>query len=149
MTSVPWKLHPTLAADCHVLGRVPSAWLLLHRNAALHWFILVPECAALDLFDLPAPARDALLSDGARISEVLKSPLGYPRVNVGALGLVVPQLHLHLVGRRESDPCWPAPVWGNLASGSHYSEGDLAKLCQQLQGALQPAGFAPAAFAPP
>ena len=39
-------LHPTLAADCHVLGRLPSSYLLLHRNAALHWFILVPETGA-------------------------------------------------------------------------------------------------------
>lgn len=138
MATDPWKLHPTLAADCHVLGRVPSAWLLLHRNAALHWFMLVPECACLDLFDLPATARHALLGDGARIAEVLKSAFGYPRVNVGALGLVVPQLHLHVIGRRESDPCWPAPVWGKLPPGAHYSDTALAEILRHLQPLLQP-----------
>ncbi|MEL7044471.1 MAG: HIT family protein, partial [Pseudomonadota bacterium] len=54
--------------------------------------------------------------------------LAYPRVNVGALGLVVPQLHLHVVGRRESDPCWPAPVWGCLDDGPSYAEDELDAL---------------------
>jgi diadenosine tetraphosphate (Ap4A) HIT family hydrolase len=126
------SLHPTLAADCHVLGCLASAHLLLHRNAALHWFILVPETAVIDLLDLPAQERDALMRDAASVARVLKDDLAYPRVNVGSLGLVVPQLHLHVVGRREGDPCWPAPVWGNLPAGAQYTVDDL----QELRGKL-------------
>lgn len=129
------SLHPTLAADCHVLGDLPSAHILLHRNAALHWFILVPETAVIDLLDLPAPERDALMRDAALVARVLKDDLTYPRVNVGSLGLVIPQLHLHVVGRRESDPCWPAPVWGNLPAGSEYGEYTADEL-QELRGKL-------------
>lgn len=118
-----------MAADCHCLGSLPSARLLLHRNAALHWFILVPEGAeSADLLDLPAPQLATLMSDAKTVASFLKDELGYPRVNLAALGLVVPQLHLHVVGRREGDSCWPAPVWGNLAMQGEYTADQLSAL---------------------
>jgi diadenosine tetraphosphate (Ap4A) HIT family hydrolase len=58
-----------------------------------------------------------------------------PRVNVGALGLLVPQLHLHVIGRREGDPCWPAPVWGNLEAGGSYDDAALKTLRELLASA--------------
>jgi diadenosine tetraphosphate (Ap4A) HIT family hydrolase len=128
----PWTLHPTLAADCHVLGRLDSAHLLLQRNAALHWFILVPETRALDLLDLEPAQRRALMDDAARVAGFLKGPLAYERVNVGALGLLVPQLHLHVVGRREGDGCWPRPVWGQLPDGGSWDADTLAALRASL-----------------
>ena len=127
-------LHPTLAADCHSLGGADGVHLLLHRNAALHWFILVPETSVLDLLDLPPAQRQHLLDRAAEIAAVLKGPLRYPRVNVGALGLLVPQLHLHVIGRREGDPCWPAPVWGNLQGGDSYSDAALEGLRRLVGG---------------
>lgn len=134
MSTQSWQLHPTLEADSHEILRLPSAHLRLNRNASLHWFLLVPETDKLDLLDLPARERDALLADAARLGEFLKQTLGYPRVNVGALGLVVPQLHLHVIGRRPDDPCWPAPVWGKLAAGGQYSTHTLGSLRGQLSG---------------
>ncbi|MFK8042964.1 HIT domain-containing protein [Congregibacter sp.] len=127
-----WQLHPTLAKDCHVLGRTASVELLLHSNAALHWFILVPHTSVVDLFDLDLNERDALFAEAQRLSDHLKQRLNYPRVNVGALGLVVPQLHLHVVGRREDDPCWPAPVWGNLKTGDTYSSEQIEHVRGEL-----------------
>jgi diadenosine tetraphosphate (Ap4A) HIT family hydrolase len=127
-------IHSQLLADCHVLGPLQASTLLLHRNAVLHWFLLVPDTQALDLLELEVAPRNALLADAARIHRYLRERLGYPRVNVGALGLVVPQLHLHVVGRREGDPCWPAPVWGRLAEGPSYSDAAL----EQLRGDLVP-----------
>ncbi|MDP5055027.1 MAG: HIT family protein [Congregibacter sp.] len=135
-SSKQWQLHPTLAQDCHLLGRTPDAQLLLHGNAALHWFILVPHTDALDLLDLSPGPRESLLSQAAVISSYLKQSLGYPRVNVGALGLVVPQLHLHVIGRREDDPGWPAPVWGNLTAVADYSVEQLEGLRHDLSQRL-------------
>lgn len=132
--NAPWRLHPTLAADCHRLGELSSALLLLHRNAHLHWFILVPQTTLPDLLDLPAGGREALLDDAARVAGCLKRELGYPRVNVGALGLRVPQLHLHVIGRREADPCWPGPVWGALPLGPDYTPHQLEALRRMLLG---------------
>lgn len=130
------ELHPRLAADCHVLGRSGDAWLLLSREAALHWFLLVPDTDSVDLLDMPAPKRDALLQTAAALSTLLKGPLGYPKVNLGALGNVVPQLHLHVVGRHPGDFCWPDPVWGRPGPGSRYSEEALETLRRSLQTAM-------------
>lgn len=124
------RLHPQLAADCHKLGLLGSTLLLLHRNAGLPWLILVPETEALDLLDLETTPRDHLMGQAASISRMLKHHWGYPRVNVGALGLMVPQLHLHVVGRREGDPCWPSPVWGNLKSEARYSDAQVIDIKQ-------------------
>jgi len=125
-------LHPQLVRDCHSLGDLPCGRLLLHRNATLHWFLLVPDTDALDLLDLEADRRALLIDDAARIHSYLKAELAYPRVNVGALGLVVPQLHLHVVGRREDDPCWPAPVWGRLGEGPAYGDEEIDALRRAL-----------------
>jgi diadenosine tetraphosphate (Ap4A) HIT family hydrolase len=113
-------IHPQLRDDCHLLGRLGSGALLLSRNAALHWFILVPETDRIDLLDLEADQRSAVLADCAAVSGFLKQQLGYPRVNFAGLGNVVPQMHLHIIGRRAGDACWPAPVWGNLPDGGEY-----------------------------
>lgn len=125
-------LHAQLQTDCHVLGELPAATLLLHRNAALHWLILVPHTDARDLLDLDATARELLFTQATHVHRYLRDRLAYPRVNIGALGLVVPQLHLHIVGRKEGDPCWPAPVWGRLPEGPAYTEGDVASLKSDL-----------------
>lgn len=131
-----FTLHPRLRDDCHVLGKHENAMILLHRNGSLHWFIVVPATEVLDLTDLPSQQRNQLMDTAAALAGVLKRSRGYPRVNIGALGLVVPQLHLHVVGRRESDPCWPAPIWGNLADGPDYSLTELQTLNNELMRAL-------------
>ena len=135
MNDERWQLHAQLEADTHYLCSLAASHLLLHRNAALHWFILVPETTDLDLLDLSSTQREGLLDDAHRVAHYLKDTLGYPRVNVGALGLVVPQLHLHVVGRREGDPCWPAPVWGNLKPGAEYAAGELDTLREEFRKA--------------
>jgi diadenosine tetraphosphate (Ap4A) HIT family hydrolase len=132
----PAQLHPRLAADSHVLGALPASLLLLHREAALHWFILVPATACADVTDLPAAQRNALLDDAAALAAELKGHWGYPKVNIGALGNVVPQLHLHVVGRRPEDYCWPGPVWGAPAPGRAYRDGDIAAIGGRLRQSL-------------
>jgi diadenosine tetraphosphate (Ap4A) HIT family hydrolase len=126
------SLHPRLAADTHTLGALESALLLLHREAALHWFILVPNTACADLTDLPPAERHALLDDAAALGQFLKAEFAYPKVNVGALGNVVPQLHLHVVGRRPEDFCWPDPVWGRPSPGLSWSGEALQALIARL-----------------
>jgi diadenosine tetraphosphate (Ap4A) HIT family hydrolase len=114
------EIHPRLLADCHRLGRFPACHLLLHRNAALPWFILVPEACVSDLLDLEAGRREVVLGECALVSDYIKAEFRLPKVNFAAIGNLVPQLHLHVVGRTPGDPCWPAPVWGHLAAGPEY-----------------------------
>jgi diadenosine tetraphosphate (Ap4A) HIT family hydrolase len=122
----PDRIHRQLLADCHYLGRLPATGLLLHRNASLPWFILVPDTRLGDFLDLPQAHRCAVLDDCAAISAFIKQVLGFDKVNFAALGNVVSQMHLHVIGRHQDDPCWPQPVWGNLHSRAQY-EGDRVR----------------------
>jgi diadenosine tetraphosphate (Ap4A) HIT family hydrolase len=118
-------LHPQLLADCHQLGRLSASHLLLHRNAAVPWLILVPETDLTNLLDLPTPQRDAVLADCKRVSDYLTSVLGCPKVNVAWIGNLVPQLHVHVIGRSPTDPCWPKPVWGHLTEVRDYTSAEV------------------------
>jgi diadenosine tetraphosphate (Ap4A) HIT family hydrolase len=121
-----------LLADCVYLGRLPACDVLLHRNAALPWFILVPQTLLLDVLDLPDEHRDAVIAECAGISAFIKQVLGYEKVNFAGLGNVVPQMHLHIIGRNAQDPCWPHPVWGNLPDGAIYTAAQIQEYQQGL-----------------
>lgn len=120
MPGVTFELHQQLVKDCHWLGWLEASHLLLHRDSSVAWCILVPETGVENLLDLPPPQRDEVLGDCKRVSDHLTRHLGYPRINVAWLGNVVSQLHVHVVGRRPGDACWPKPVWGNLAQAVPY-----------------------------
>ncbi len=125
-------IHPQLLQDCHVLGKLPGTWLLLHKNAAVHWLILVPETSQTDFLDLPEQQQQQILAQAASLSALLKKTYGYPKINFAAIGNVVPQMHLHIVGRHPHDPCWPAPVWGNLPPGPEYRPEQIEDLKQHM-----------------
>lgn len=131
----PSEIHSQLLADCHHLGALPASHLLLHRNASLPWFILVPDTRLDDFLDLPEHHRNMVLSQCSAVSGFIKQLLGFDKVNFAGLGNVVPQMHLHIIGREAVDPCWPQPVWGNLSVSVDYEpqqlldwQADLAKL---------------------
>jgi len=126
-------IHPQLLADCHRLGKVRLCHVLLHRNAIVAWFILVPETEVLDLLDLPDDLRHAAMDEAATVARFIKSRLGYEKINFAAIGNVVPQLHLHIVGRSKGDPCWPSPVWGHLNEAQEYSTVELERIAEMLE----------------
>lgn len=125
-------IHPQLEADCHVLGRYESSTLLLNRNASLPWFILVPDTDLADLLDLPEAELAEILAACQQVSRFLKQELGFRKVNFAGLGNVVPQMHLHIIGRVDTDACWPNPVWGHLKTESAYSGETLGQWTQVL-----------------
>ena len=132
-----FQIHHQLLFDTHRLGRFEFSHLLLHKNAAVPWFILVPETSATDLLDLPAGLRAPVIDEAGRVSSFIKNNLDYPKVNFAAIGNIVPQLHLHIVGRKPDDPCWPAPVWGNLKETGEYSSariGEITKMLVEFHG---------------
>jgi len=135
-------LHPRLRADCHRLGRLASGELLLHRNAAVPWFIVVPDTTVVDLLDLPEAQRDAVMAQCSRLAAYIRRHHDAERINFAAIGNIVPQLHLHLVGRRQDDPCWPRPVWGHLEEERAYTDEVVRATRERLAGEL---GLRPAA----
>jgi len=127
-------LHPQLVRDFHVLGRCGESRLhvLLRRNAVLPWFLLVPETSVQELFELPPPLRQDLEARGDVLARFVKAHFNSDKINVAAIGNIVPQLHLHVIGRQVDDCCWPLPAWGHLQGKASYSAETLANLTTAL-----------------
>lgn len=124
-------LHPQLAADCFVLGQRGPIHVLLHRTAQFPWLLLVPETPETELHRLPAVLRQALHALADQLGQRLIDEFMCQKLNVAAIGNVVPQLHLHVVGRRCDDPLWPRVVWGNLVPGQERSSNEAERLASR------------------
>ena len=116
MSSPGFTLDPRLAADTVAVGDLALCRVLMMDESRFPWLILVPRRPGLcELTDLDAADAGALWEE-IRMSVGVMQALSKPdKVNVGALGNVVAQLHVHVVGRFLSDPAWPGPVWGHGA----------------------------------
>jgi diadenosine tetraphosphate (Ap4A) HIT family hydrolase len=133
-----FSLHPQLVSDFHVLGRSGNLHLLLRRNAVLPWFLLVPESAVLELYELAPSPRRELDTHADLLARFVKTYFGCDKINVAAIGNIVPQLHLHVIGRRLDDCCWPQAAWGNLVGSRAYGAQELAAI---EKGLADLAGF--------
>jgi diadenosine tetraphosphate (Ap4A) HIT family hydrolase len=134
MVMAGFHLHPRLLEDCHRLGRFALSHVLLHRNAGLPWFILVPEVdqAVLELHELEAAQRQTLNDELDAVARFVQTGLGAQKLNIAAIGNIVPQLHVHVIGRGPGDPCWPGVVWGNLPAGPTWSPARVVALADSL-----------------
>jgi diadenosine tetraphosphate (Ap4A) HIT family hydrolase len=109
-----FALHPRLTADTFFVGDWPLSRLLLMNDARYLWLVLVPRRAGLvELHDVVPADRAALTDELLRAGAGLKSLTGAAKINTGALGNIVAQLHIHVVARMPGDPAWPGPVWGH------------------------------------
>jgi len=118
-----FELHPQLAADTHPLASFALCELRLMDDANYPWLVLVPRVAnARELTDLDSGQRHALADDVDRASRLLLDAFQPFKLNVAAIGNVVPQLHVHVIARFENDPAWPAPVWGRVTAQSYSPE---------------------------
>ena len=111
-------IDPAFLATSHALASLPLCEARLQDDARFPWIVLIPRVAdAVELEDLSADQRTLLLDEivlaGAAV-RAIGVALGRPvtKLNVGQLGNIPRQLHLHVVGRRPDDRCWPGPVWG-------------------------------------
>ncbi|HEY1630334.1 MAG TPA: HIT family protein [Rhizomicrobium sp.] len=112
-----FTLHERLKADTHPVADWGLSRVLLMNDARYPWLILVPRRAGLvELHDLKHAERLVLMEEIARASDHLKSLTAAAKINVGALGNMVPQLHVHVIARNPGDPAWPGPVWGHGAA---------------------------------
>lgn len=133
-----FTLDPRLANDCWPLGTLHGLHLLLMNNSQVPWFILVPETTATELFELEPPLQNALAKAVDALSRVTKETLGAEKLNVAAIGNVVSQMHIHVVGRATTDFCWPNPVWG-APGGTPYEETNVQQLIVTLKDCLSDA----------
>jgi len=135
------SIDPQLLADCLCIGRFPLCHLLLMQDANYPWFILVPDRAGVqEIHQLDTADQQQLMRESVQLARALESVFSPDKLNIAALGNIVPQLHLHHVVRYRDDAAWPAPVWGRMAARPYDAAG-LASVLARLRPAL-PAEFA-------
>jgi uncharacterized protein (DUF952 family)/diadenosine tetraphosphate (Ap4A) HIT family hydrolase len=109
-----FTLDQRLADSSHLVSHVDDIQVRLADDARYMWLMLVPEVAGgIELHDLGTADQQRLMTLAARLGAWLKEDTGADKVNTAAIGNIVPQLHLHIVARHDSDAAWPAPIWGH------------------------------------
>jgi diadenosine tetraphosphate (Ap4A) HIT family hydrolase len=132
MSETGWSLHPQLAADTVPVGDLALSRVLAMNDADFPWLILVPRRAGVsDMIDLGVE-QATLMDEIALASRTLKEETRCDKLNVAAIGNVVPQLHVHIVARNRTDPLWPRPVWG-ASAGRRYEEGEIARFAASMR----------------
>jgi diadenosine tetraphosphate (Ap4A) HIT family hydrolase len=115
-----WSLHPQLANDTTSIGDLTLARVLLMNDANYPWLILVPrQPGIVELIDLDDDQQMQLMSEITLLARVLRDVIGCHKLNIAAIGNVVPQLHVHIVARRWDDAAWPKPVWGAVPARAY------------------------------
>ena len=113
-------LDPRLAADTAFIADGPLSQVRLMDDTRFPWLVLVPRVNGVsEWLDLDGGQQRLLLAEINQAGQLIRAQPGVEKLNIGALGNVVRQLHVHLVGRHESDPAWPGPVWGHGATVRH------------------------------
>jgi len=133
MSETGWSLHPQLNADTVPVCDLVLSRLLAMNDANFPWLILVPRRAgASEIIDL-GDEQAALMNEISLVSRVLKDETRCDKLNVAAIGNVVPQLHVHVVARRRGDAAWPKPVWGALPRLA-YAAGAMERFIAAIRG---------------
>ncbi|MBI5902228.1 MAG: HIT family protein [Deltaproteobacteria bacterium] len=118
-------LDQRLTEDTAPVRALKLCTVLLMKDSSMPWLILVPQRAGIkEVYELEAGDRLILMEEAARASRVIKALYAPDKINIGSLGNIVTQLHLHVIGRFSTDRAWPGPVWG-AGQGVPYSKEGL------------------------
>ncbi len=129
----PFHIDPRLDADTHPVADLALCRALLMDDARFPWLILVPRRDAMsEISDLSADDRSVLWDEIMRASDLLTREFSPTKINIGALGNIVRQLHVHVVARTEGDAAWPGPVWG-AGTAERYDPAGLAAIRQRME----------------
>ena len=131
-------LDDRLNNDCHLVAKTDFALILLMNNSALPWFIIVPMVDVTEVCDLAASEQQELHSLSNQICEFIRSRYAVDKLNIGAIGNVVSQLHWHVIGRYKDDYCWPGVAWGQAAP-SGYTETETEEIRQAISAVIKQA----------
>ncbi|HEU4812649.1 MAG TPA: HIT family protein [Xanthomonadaceae bacterium] len=130
-----WRLDARLADDTHPVAQLPLCELRLMDDSHHPWLILVPRVAgATELIDLTDDQQQALMREVSQVSRLLREHFSPDKLNVAALGNVVPQLHVHVIARHTGDIAWPKPVWGQVAPRSYTPEALVERIATLREG---------------
>ena len=131
-----WALDPLLQRDTTPVGDLPLCRVLLINDANYPWVLLVPRRhETVEIIDLEYVEQAQLMTEVSHASRTLKAMTRCDKINVAALGNVVPQLHVHVIARSRGDAAWPKPVW-NVAPPQDYESAARDKLVATLRQSL-------------
>ena len=131
-----WSLDPQLESDTVELGNLPLSRVLLINDANYPWLLLVPRRRGIvEIVELDEIEQSQLMGEIMQASRALKVVSACDKINIAALGNVVPQLHVHIIARSRSDAAWPKPVWGAVQPRD-YDSNTLDQLLGQLRKRL-------------
>ena len=132
-----FELHPQLAKDCFQVCDLTLSRVLLMNDRQHPWLIQVPMLEnSKEVIDLNSKQQQTLWIESALIDECLKACFSPDKLNVAALGNMVPQLHIHHIARYVNDPAWPKPVWG-VNPAVPYENGQAEELIEKLKPLLK------------
>jgi diadenosine tetraphosphate (Ap4A) HIT family hydrolase len=135
-----FALDQRLQQDTLTIGDFPLCRLLLSNDSNYPWFILVPRINGIsEVFQLSVIDQQKLWNETTTLAQLLSEGFGADKMNIGALGNVVSQLHVHVIVRKRDDMAWPAPVWGKHPARP-YTEEQVAAIRARLRKLL-PADF--------
>ncbi|CRM12985.1 MULTISPECIES: HIT domain-containing protein [Pseudomonas] len=135
-----FALDQRLQQDTLVIGDFPLCRLLLTNDSNYPWFILVPRIEGIsEVFQLSVQDQQTLWQETTALAQWLNQGLDADKMNIGALGNVVSQLHVHVIVRKRDDAAWPAPVWGKHPA-QPYTDEQVAGIRARLRELL-PADF--------
>ncbi|CAN5355102.1 HIT family protein [soil metagenome] len=118
--SSSWSLNPNLERDTINIGDLPLSRVLVIKDANYPWLLLVPRRPdTVEIIDLSEIEQAQLTTEINRVAHALKEITKPDKLNIAALGNVVPQLHIHIIARRKTDVAWPRPVWGVAPALAH------------------------------
>lgn len=118
------------------VGDFPLSTVLLQKDAAVPWIILVPKLEGIrELYQAPMESQQGFLLESQYVCKAMETLYKPDKINLGELGNLVPQLHIHVVARYISDEAWPASIWGNT-TGTIRSEADQNKMMEALRDEL-------------
>ena len=127
-----------LVRDSDLLTKIGLCELRLMKDSRWPWLVLVPQRPDVsEVFDLTPLDQTMLTFETVLVAEALKAVTGATKINTGALGNIVRQLHVHVIARSEGDPNWPGPVWGYGAAEPRSAE-DTKAFTAKLLDALTP-----------
>ncbi|MDQ6962171.1 MAG: HIT family protein [Mariprofundaceae bacterium] len=129
-------LDPRLQQDTYILGHFAHSVLLLNKNALFPWFILVPNTDKTELHELDEALQCESLEQVNLLAQFIKEHEHVDKINTAAIGNVVSQLHIHIVGRRHDDVCWPHVVWG-VQETATYDDAVIDELKRKLKASFQ------------
>jgi diadenosine tetraphosphate (Ap4A) HIT family hydrolase len=132
-----WSLHPKLSELTTEVGDLALSRVLLENDSNYPWLILVPRMDGVsEITDLDPNEQVQLLGEIDAAARALKAVATFEKLNIAALGNIVKQLHVHVIGRSATDATWPKPVWG-LAPPVHYAPDARNDLVTRLRQELK------------